>query len=81
MSASLETAAAMWWTALDAAESAIRAADRELTSEEKRELTGHLSAERAQTVKLLDAVAYAPGSRTCSFRARASTACSGFRRR
>jgi HAD superfamily hydrolase (TIGR01509 family) len=62
--ASLEIAGAMWWTALDAAESAIRAAGKSLTADERRELSARLSSERTRTVALLDEVALAQHRRT-----------------
>jgi HAD superfamily hydrolase (TIGR01509 family) len=62
--ANLETAGAMWWSALDAADSALRAAGRSLTAQERRELGARLSSERALTVKLLDDVARVQRQRT-----------------
>jgi HAD superfamily hydrolase (TIGR01509 family) len=57
--ATLETVAASWWPALDAAESALRAASTTLTERELRELGRRLSIERASTVRLLEDVARA----------------------
>jgi HAD superfamily hydrolase (TIGR01509 family) len=60
----LETAGALWWSALDAAESALRAADRSLTAQERRELGARLTEERMRTVRLLDGVAQMERRRT-----------------
>jgi hypothetical protein len=53
----LETAGALWWSALEAAEGALRAASTSLTAEERRELAARLATERVRTVQLLDEVA------------------------
>ena len=50
---------ASWWSALDAAETALRAAGSPLKPEELRQRAGRLAAERAATVELLDEVARA----------------------
>lgn len=51
--------ATVWWSALDVAETAVRAADRSLAPQEIRALSAGLSAERASTVALLEEVARA----------------------
>src|SRR5204863_3209644 len=56
---SLESVGASWWSALDAAETALRAAGSPLKPEELRQRAGRLTAERAATVELLDEVARA----------------------
>jgi HAD superfamily hydrolase (TIGR01509 family) len=60
---SLETVAALWWSALDAAETALYAASASLTAQERRELGARLASERASTVELLEDVARAEGVR------------------
>lgn len=57
----LERAGAMWWSALDAAERALRAAGKSLTAQERRELGARLASERVLTVQLLDEVARIQG--------------------
>jgi HAD superfamily hydrolase (TIGR01509 family) len=59
----LEAMGAAWWSALDAAESALRAAASTLTERDLRELRTRLSHERAATVALLEDVARAERSR------------------
>jgi hypothetical protein len=58
-SVGLETVGAFWWSALDAAESALFAAGGALPAMERRERFVRLSSERASTVKLLEDVARA----------------------
>jgi HAD superfamily hydrolase (TIGR01509 family) len=50
---------ALWWSALDAAETALRTAGAFLTVRQRRELGGRLAGERASTVELLEDVARA----------------------
>jgi HAD superfamily hydrolase (TIGR01509 family) len=58
---SLEAVASLWWSALDAAETAIDAAGVSLTAQELREFSAQLASERASTAALLDEVARAEG--------------------
>ena len=60
---SLETVAASWWSALDAAETALEAASASLTARELRNFSARLASERASTAALLDEVARAEGVR------------------
>ena len=53
----LETVGALWWSALDVAETAVRAARASLAPRELRTLSARLSTERASTVELLEDVA------------------------
>ena len=55
----LQTVASRWWSALDLAEAAVRAADSSLATGEVRTLRARLSTERASTVRLLENVARA----------------------
>jgi len=60
--ATLDSVAASWRSALDAADAALSAADRSLKPGELRELRRRLSGERNSTVELLEKVARAEGS-------------------
>jgi HAD superfamily hydrolase (TIGR01509 family) len=55
----LEAIGSSWWSALDAAESALRAAAPSLTATELQQRGGRLTGERAATARLLDEVAEA----------------------
>ena len=52
----LETVGALWWSVLDAAETALRAAWASLRTEELHVLGGRLAVERVSTLELLEAV-------------------------
>ena len=58
---SLETVAASWWSALDAAETALEAASASLTARELRDFSARLARERVSTAALLEEVARAEG--------------------
>jgi len=58
---SLEAVAALWWSALDAAETALDAASASLTARELREFGARLAKERVSTAALLEEVAWAEG--------------------
>jgi beta-phosphoglucomutase-like phosphatase (HAD superfamily) len=55
----LDAVGAAWWSALDAADSALRACAPTLAKAEARELASRLTLERASTVRLLEDVARA----------------------
>jgi HAD superfamily hydrolase (TIGR01509 family) len=59
----LDAVGAAWWSALDAADSAVRACASTLGDAEARELAGRLTLERASTVRLLEDVARAERAR------------------
>lgn len=58
---SLEAVASLWWSALDAAETAINAAGVSLTAQELREFNAQLASERTSTAALLEEVARTEG--------------------
>jgi beta-phosphoglucomutase-like phosphatase (HAD superfamily) len=55
--ASIDALGGQWWAALDAAETALRAASRVLPADEFRERSGRLRREREDTVGCLDSLA------------------------